>query len=61
MVIDAEKRALINLSYILYLKRTKRHQQGNAMNDWKRAEKILQFCKQRIDLIEKIMDRRNNE
>ncbi len=55
MVIDAEKRALIHLSYILYLKRAKRHQSGSAMGDWKRAEKILNFCKKRPNLIEKIM------
>jgi hypothetical protein len=56
MVIDIEKRALNILSYLFYLKRIQRKQQGDANFDWKRAKRFLDYCKKRPNLIEKIME-----
>ncbi len=55
MVIDARQRALEKLSYIFYLKRIQRRQQGYSQQDWKRAEKLLDYLTHRTGLFERIM------
>ena len=55
MVIGLKIRALNKLAYLFYLKRIKRNKKGNSLTDWQKANAFLDFCKNRPNLIKRIM------
>jgi len=56
MVTGLRLRALNKLAYLIYSKRVTRNKRGNPITDWRKAEKILTFCKNRPNLIWRLIN-----